>query len=90
MDSNLVVAEALEDNVELSLLLSSSAALSRSSSNSDGSSSGNAEGLLDVLNELGSLEQGHFFQSLDDLFTSNSHDSFPFKGAMRPCAWPDC
>lgn len=31
------------------------------------SSGGNAEGVLDSLNELGSLEKGHFLKSIDDL-----------------------
>ena len=79
-DSYLVVAEALEDDVELGLLLSSSSASSRSSSNGNRSSSGHAKGLLDVLHELGSLEQGHLLQSLNDLFASNSHVSFLSKG----------
>lgn len=77
-DGDLVVAEALEDDVELGLLLSSASLGSRSSSNSHGSSGGNAEDFLELLDELGELQGGHFLQSFDDLFTSNGHGNGSF------------
>ena len=40
---------------------------SNSGDNSGRSSGGNAEGVLDSLDELGSLEKGHFLKSIDDL-----------------------
>ena len=66
-DLDLVVAEALEHDVKLGLLLGLLSGGDRAGHDGGRSSGGNAEGVLDSLDELGSLEQGHFLQSLDDL-----------------------
>lgn len=79
-NTDFFVASRLENDVKFGFFFSSSSASSRSSSNGNRSSSGHAKGLLDVLHELGSLEQGHLLQSLNDLFASNSHVSFLSKG----------
>src|SRR5690606_20359595 len=59
-DLDLLVANGVEDDIELGLLFSlfSSATGSRCSSNGDGSSSRNLEGLLECLNELRELDEG--------------------------------
>ena len=75
-DGDLVVAEALEHDVELGLLLGGSATLGRSGGgHGHGGGGGNAKGLLDVLHQFGRLEQGHLLEGLNDLFASNSHVS---------------
>ncbi len=67
-DLDLVVAEALEHDVKFGLLLGLLGSGNGAGDDGSGSGSGNAEGLLDILNELGSLEKVHFLQGLDDLF----------------------
>ena len=62
-----VVAEALEHDVKLGLLLYLSSASAGAATTAARSSGGNAEGVLDSLDELGSLEKGHFLKSIDDL-----------------------
>ena len=68
-DSDLVVAERLENNVEIGLLLGSlSSASSRSSSNGDRSSSGDAELFLEVMDELGKLESSQTLDTFKNFF----------------------
>lgn len=59
-DSNLVAANALQDNVKLSLLSLSSSSLNRTC-NSNSSSSGYAKLVLYSVNQLGELENGEAF-----------------------------
>src|SRR5699024_9584381 len=71
-DLDLLVTSSLEDDVELALLLSSSgglaAATGRSSTgNGDGGRGGDVEGLLELLHELGELDQGHLLEALQEL-----------------------
>ena len=59
-DSNLVAANALQDNVKLSLLSLGSSSLNRTC-NSNSSSSGYAKLVLYSVNQLGELENGEAF-----------------------------
>ena len=55
-------------------------ASSTRSSNSNRSSSGNVEGLFEQLAEFGSLDEGHFLESFNELFGGKfSHGGNPFK-----------
>ena len=66
-------AGALQDNVELGLLLDLSSSAGNGSGNSS-SSGGNAENILQGVNQLGQLQNGqalNFLNESSDLFTSN-------------------
>src|SRR5699024_7332819 len=80
-DADLLSACVLQVDVELVLLLSSSAALSATSScnSSNRSSSGHVEGLLEQLDELRELDQGHLLEGIQQLFVGElSHNRHPF------------
>src|SRR4051794_22017235 len=69
-DLDLLVAGALEDDVELVLLLGSSAGVAtatggRGGRDGDRGSSGDLEGLLELLHEVGQLEQRHLLERVE-------------------------
>ena len=68
-------AGALQDNVELGLLLDLSSSAGSGSGNSS-SSGGNAENILQGVNQLGQLQNGqalNFLNESSDLFTSQGN-----------------
>ena len=71
-DGDLVVAEALEDDVERGLLLGLGGSLGGATGGSDGdrSGGGDAEDLLHHLDELGQLQRRLDLDSLEDLFVA--------------------
>jgi hypothetical protein len=81
---DLLVTGGDEDDVELVLLLlgrsvSGAAARARSRRNGDRSSRGDPEGLLELLDELGELDEGHFLESLEELLGAElRHGGDPF------------
>lgn len=80
-NADLLSASVGQNDVELGLLFLSSTAGSRgTSSNGSNRSSGlNVEDLLEFLNELGELDEGHFLESFNELVLGElSHDWHPF------------
>src|SRR5690606_39108167 len=70
-DLDLLVADRVEDDVELGLLLLGRAGVAAAGrggrGNRDRSSGGDLEGLLELLHELGELDEGELLESLDEL-----------------------
>src|SRR5450631_390456 len=71
-DLNLLVANGLQDNVELVLLLDNvgSSRAAAGSSNGNRGRSGDIEGVLEEFHELGELDEGHCLERLDELVSA--------------------
>src|SRR5699024_1909558 len=71
-DLDLLVADAFQDDVELALLLGFAAFVTAGGAatghgHGRRSSSGHVEGLLELRDELGQLDEGHFLENVDEL-----------------------
>ena len=82
-DLDLLVAGGLEDDVELVLLLASGLAGSGPAGggggNGDRSGRGDAEGLLELLHELGELDEGHLLERVEEVVGAElRHGGGPF------------
>src|SRR6476660_3640281 len=93
-DVDLLVAGGLEDDLEVGLLLRGGVATSgttggRGGGHGDGGSGGHAEGVLELLHELGELDEGHLLERVKELVGAElRHDGKPFVcGAVAVC---DC
>src|SRR5450631_3075681 len=87
-DLDLLVANGLQDDVELVLLLDlgSGSAGAAGSSNGNRGRSGDIEGVLEELHELGELDEGHFLERLDELVSAElCHGGSSFL-VIRACA----
>src|SRR6478609_9636268 len=87
-DVDLLVAGGLEDDLELVLLLGGGVATgSRGGGHGNGGSGGHAEGVLELLDELGELDQGHLLEGVKELVGAElRHDGKPFVcGAVAVC-----
>src|SRR5690606_6900413 len=91
-DVDLLVTRGIEDDGELVLLgcglATTGATGSRGCGNGDRSGSGDAEGLLELLHELGELDEGHLLESVKELCGAElRHDGrfLPFGGRSATC-----
>src|SRR5580765_3161995 len=87
-DLDLLLTSGLEDDVELVLLLDSGSVAATGGRaggrNRDRGGSGDTEGVLELLDELGELDQGHLLEGLKELVGAElRHDGRPF--FLRVC-----
>src|SRR4051794_27180443 len=88
-DLDLLVAGALEDDVELVLLLDrGGSGGSGAGGDGDRGGGGDVEGVLELLHELGQLEEGELLEGVDQLGGAQlRHDGFLSEKRTRRSGW---
>src|SRR5262245_47068153 len=91
-DLDLLVADRVEDDVELDLLLGSgftgAVAGGRGGGNRDRRGSSDAEGVLELLHELAQLEEGHLLERVEQVFGADlRHWGFTSLVSLSACGF---